>query len=97
MVQRYIASSGFYIETGPQLGFLLSAKEKAAGIETNIKSQLKKIDFSWNVRLGYKFNSGIGINARYGLGLTTINSTGYDIRNAVISAGLYYIFGSKYE
>ena len=36
MVQRYIASSGFYIETGPQLGFLLSAKEKAAGIETNI-------------------------------------------------------------
>ena len=95
MIQRYIASSGFYIETGPQLGFLISAKQKLNGTETDIKGDSKTFDFSFNFGLGYKHNSGIGINARYGLGVTSVTSNGYDINNAVLSAGLFYIFGSN--
>ena len=95
MIQRYIASSGFYIETGPQLGFLISAKQKLNGTETDIKGESKTFDFSVNFGLGYKHNSGIGINARYGLGVTSVTSNGYDINNAVLSAGLFYVFGSN--
>src|SRR6476620_209165 len=45
MIQRYVASSGFYIESGPQVGFLVSAKAKADGISVDIKSELKPVDF----------------------------------------------------
>jgi hypothetical protein len=95
MVQRYIASSGFYIETGPQIGFLISAKQEIGGVKTDIKDQTKSIDFSLIVGLGYKFYSGLGINARYGLGITSVSSNSSDIRNAGISAGLFYVFGSR--
>jgi hypothetical protein len=95
MIQRYIKSTGFYFETGPQFGFLISAKDKVNGTETDVKSELKTFDFSLNFGLGYRFNSGLGVGARYGLGITPINKSGYDANNAVISGGIFYIFGSN--
>ena len=97
MVQRYIDASGFYIETGPQAGFLITAKQKVDGSQTDVKSELKTFDFSVNFGLGYRFKQGIGIGARYGLGITPINKSEswYDFKNAVISAGLFYVFGSN--
>ena len=97
MVQRYIDASGFYIETGPQAGFLIGAKQKVDGSKADIKSELKTFDFSVNFGLGYRFNQGIGIGARYGLGITPINKSGsgHDFKNTVISAGLFYEFGSR--
>jgi hypothetical protein len=93
MIQRYVASSGFYIESGPQVGFLVSAKAKADGISADIKSELKPVDFALNVGLGYKFGSGFGINARYNIGLTSIDKNGSDVKNATISAVLFYVLG----
>lgn len=92
LVQRYFGGSGFYIETGPQVGFLLSAKTKDANGTIDIKSQSKAVDFALNVGFGYKFNSGIGINARYSNGITSVTSIG-DIKNATLGFGLFYIFG----
>lgn len=92
MVQRYFGSSGFYIETGPQIGFLLAAKTKDSNGTTNIKSQSKAVDIALNVGIGYKFNSGIGISARYSNGLTSVSSNG-DVKNATLGFGLFYIFG----
>lgn len=92
MIQRYIASSGFFVETGPQVGILLSAKYKQEDASVDIKSDSKKIDFSLNVGLGYSFNNGLGINARYGAGLTSVSSES-KARNVVISVGLFYVFG----
>ena len=93
MIQRYIASSGFYIETGPQVGFLLSAKSKFEGTSEDIKSQMRSIDFALNFGLGYKLVSGIGISARYSLGATSNANDDSDIHNATISFGLFYVFG----
>jgi len=95
MIQRYIKSTGLYFETGPQVGFLISAKDKVNGDETDVKSQLKGFDFSLNFGLGYRFNSGFGLGARYSLGVTPVNKSGYDAHNAVISGGIFYIFGSN--
>ncbi len=97
MVQRYIDASGFYIETGPQAGFLIGAKQKVDGSKTDIKRELKTFDFSVYFGLGYRFNQGIGIGARYGLGITPINKSGsgHDFKNTVISAGFFYEFGNR--
>jgi hypothetical protein len=98
VVQRHIASSSFYIETGPQVGFLLSAKIKSSGgASSDIKDELKPIDFSILAGAGYKFLNGIGIHARYALGITSIDKEGFDVHNAVISAGLFYVFGGRGE
>jgi hypothetical protein len=94
MIQRYVGSSGFYIESGPQVGFLVAAKLKADEASNDIKSEMKTVDFALNLGLGYKFGSGFGINARYNLGLTSIDKNGFDIKNAAISAGLFYVLGS---
>lgn len=97
MIQRFINASGFYLETGPQAGFLIGAKQTVDGSKTDVKSELKTFDFSVNFGLGYQSKKGIGIGARYGLGITPINKTAssYDLKNAVISAGLFYVFGSR--
>ncbi len=92
VIQRYVGSTGFYIETGPQIGFLLSAKSKVAGTTNDIKEQTKKTDFSLLAGLGYMFRSGLGINVRYSLGITSFD-TDYDVHNATIGAGLFFVFG----
>lgn len=96
MVQRYIASSGFYIETGPQIGFLLSAKSKSSLGNFDIKKDTRPVDIMLNFGLGYLHSSGIGVSARYGLGVTSV-SKDYDVKNAVISFGLFYVFGRGKE
>lgn len=94
MIQRYVGSSGFYIESGPQVGFLVAAKAKADGVSADVKSEIKPVDFALNAGLGFKFGSGFGINARYSIGLTSIDKNGSDVKNASISAGLFYVLGS---
>jgi hypothetical protein len=78
IIQRYIGSSGFYFETGPQVGFLVSAKSKTAGVTRDIKEQIKKTDFS--------LLAGIGSFEK-----------DYDVHNATIGAGLFYVFGRGRE
>lgn len=90
VVQRFIGHSGFYIETGPQIGFLVSGKDKTGGVTTDIKSQLKPIDVSLIVGLGYMFKNGLGINTRYAMGITSIDKD-YDIHNTTIGVGLFYV------
>jgi hypothetical protein len=88
--------SGFAIETGPQLGFLMSAKLKADGESMDIKDGLKGIDFAWAVGAGFQMpGSGLGINARYNIGLGKINDSEGDekIKNSVIQVGLFYMLG----
>lgn len=95
MIQRFVASSGFYIETGPQIGFLMSAKATSGTASEDIKSELKSIDFAFNGGLGYQFGSGLGINVRYSAGLTSIDKSGADLHNGTISGGLSYVFGNN--
>ena len=95
MIQHYIASSGFYIESGPQVGFLLAAKSTINGVSKDIKKSSKKVDVSINAGLGYVFQNALGISARYSLGGFPVSSDGTTVLNGVISAGLFYIFGQN--
>jgi len=95
---QYMVSDGFRLETGPQIGFLISAKEKAGDNEADIKDLFKGIDFSWDFGAGYVFSSGFGIDARYNLGLSDIaDNPNIDIKakNRVIQIGLFYQFANN--
>ena len=91
LLAQYMTGFGLRFETGPQLGFLLSAKEKNGGSESSIKDQLRPIDFSWAFGTGYLFpGTGLGIDARYNVGVSNIHDAPGTIQNRVFSLGLFY-------
>jgi hypothetical protein len=93
---KYNNPSGFFAQTGPQLGFLLSAKAKADGESTDLKDQFKSTDFSWAVGIGYLIKSvNVGIDARYNIGLSNVAKSSGDgsAKNSVFQVGLFYVFG----
>jgi hypothetical protein len=95
---KYQHESGLFAETGPQIGFLLSAKATGGGQTIDTKSETQSTDFSWAFGIGYKI-PGIsgGIDARYNLGLTNLakNTTDGTVKNSVFQFGLFYMFGGK--
>jgi Outer membrane protein beta-barrel domain len=96
---KYQHVSGLFAETGPQIGFLLSANEKANGNTLDAKDATQSVDFSWAFGVGYKFSEmGLGIDARYNLGLTNLSkdnsSSNGTAKNSVFQFGLFYIFGN---
>jgi hypothetical protein len=93
---KYQHSSGLFVETGPQVGFLLSAKETADGQSADMKSNTQSTDFSWAFGIGFKLPLGLGIDARYNLGLTNVakgneGSVG-TAKNGVFQFGVYFMF-----
>ncbi len=93
---------GAFVETGPQLGFLINAKEKEGSYSQDIKSDLKTAEISWGVGLGYKTSIGLGIDARYNFGIGNIaksgsdfDSYGHDARSGVFQVGLFWLFGRR--
>jgi len=76
-----------YAEAGPQVGFLISAKEKYSEkvfvsadsdeMDDNIdvKDHYKSIDFGFNVGAGYEFTENLFVNLRYNIGLSNIDDT----------------------
>ena len=94
---KYSHSSGLFAETGPQVGFLLSAKFKEAGQSSDAKDETQSVDFSWAFGIGYMIPKiNLGIDARYNLGLTDVNkdNTNGTIKNSVFQFGLFYQFKS---
>jgi hypothetical protein len=90
-------TSGFVLEAGPQIGFLMSAKAKAGDMSGDIKDGLKSIDFGLAFGAGYQTQSGFGVNARFNLGLANIVDGEEDeegeLKNSVIQVGVFYLLG----
>jgi hypothetical protein len=94
------STKGVYIEAGPQVGYLISAKNDGnAPYNGDIKSELEKLDVSVGAGIGYLSRVGLGVDARYNYGLTNViseeskNFSG-DLKNRVIQIGLFYQFGA---
>jgi hypothetical protein len=93
VLAQYMFGDGFRLETGPQLGFLLSAKNKFADVTVNVKDSYKTTDVSWAFGVGYLSDMGLGVDLRYNLGLSNINdASGADVYNRVFALGLFYQF-----
>src|ERR1700712_632567 len=54
LLAQYRFKFGGYIELGPQLGFLLSAKDEADGTTTDVKDNLKSTDVEAALGIGYE-------------------------------------------
>ena len=91
---QYMFDNGFRIEAGPQLGFLVSAKAKANGNSTDVKDNIKTVDFALGFGIGYIHQpSGFGVDARYNLGLSNINkNSSVKSTNRGFQLGVFYQF-----
>lgn len=88
-------NGGLYLETGPQAGLLLTAETD----DKTVKDIYKSLDWSWVFGLGFKSKIGLGLDARYNLGLTKVGDkltpTDFnpDGKNSVIQIGLFFAIG----
>jgi hypothetical protein len=94
VLAQYMSQNGFRLQTGPQLGILASAKRVDPGgnVERNIKEDMSNIDFSWAFGAGFLFPGGVGIDARYNLGINDVWEGPAEIKNSVFQLGLFYQF-----
>lgn len=92
VLAKYTFASGFYGETGPQIGFLLNATDAWDGKKEDVKEFLKKTDFNWVIGAGYYVRPEIGVHVRYNAGLSAFYETE---KNSVFQVGVQYIFGRK--
>ena len=94
-----LKASGFFAEIGPQIGFLMASKLSNDVGSFDTKDLYTSSDIGACLGAGFKFESGLGIGARYTMGLTSIDgfddNVDNDIKNSVISLGLLYTFGNE--
>ncbi|MCK7591196.1 PorT family protein [Subsaxibacter sp. CAU 1640] len=91
---RFYPSKGFFLEAGPQGGILVSARQSSDGNYDSNVENIKGQDYGFNLGLGFKSESVIGINARYYFGLRDINDYEYGekLKNGVLQISLsFYI------
>lgn len=90
---QYLIGPGFRIETGPQFGLIASAKYENLKNEEFRKTDIQNGNASWSIGLGYLTKFGIGIDARFNLGLSNIYPEGvYPGQYARHRAGQFGIF-----
>ena len=92
VLAQYMFGDGFRVQTGPQLGFLTSAKSKIGGVTVNSKSSIQSTDFSWSFGAGYITKQHYGVDARYNLGISDISKNNSGLKNRVWQIGLFYQF-----
>jgi hypothetical protein len=97
---KYIHPSGVFAETGPQIGFLMSANVSAGGSSTDVKAAYQSVDYGWAFGVGYLIKAiNAGIDARYNLGFINIEAnTGNNYSNgttksSVFQFGIFVMFG----
>ena len=89
LMAKYYATKGLSLEAGPQIGFLLTAKEDG----NDIIDSYKNTDFGVNFGIGYKLDNGLNFSARYNWGLSNITVKN-DItkNNSVFQLSVGYFF-----
>ena len=86
---------GVYVECGPQFGYLLSKKDKLEDHEIDDSfdsDNTKKFDFGIFGGLGYKFENGAFVDARYIHGFTGTSKVFEGGKNRNIQISLGYLF-----
>lgn len=93
---KYTTRIGLFAETGPHIGFLLSAKDKYDGESNDIKEYLKTTDIGWQFGVGYRITPLLGANIRYNTSFTSFyegkdDGDTWKERNSALQIGVYYI------
>ncbi|TGE05211.1 porin family protein [Hymenobacter fodinae] len=99
----HINVEGLFFEAGPQVGFLVSAKNKAGNASTDVKPAYNTVDAGYVAGLGYQRKTGLGVGLRYNGGITNVEksfNTGgttvqNNIRNNVFQLYLTYSLNAR--
>lgn len=98
---QYNATPEFYLEAGPEFGFLVSSKFKTSGNVNNTTEVDKDYFNTFNMGIGlgagYYFTPNVGVTARYVAGLNDITNNdkwGKDAsnKNGAFQVGMAYKF-----
>ena len=95
---QYNATPEFYLEAGPEFGFLVSAREKydvnGSTEKIDVKDGAQTFNFGIGLGAGYRFTSNLSANLRYTAGITDVvkDHDGSSVRNGVFQLGLGYTF-----
>ncbi|HSD13017.1 MAG TPA: porin family protein [Flavobacterium sp.] len=101
IMAKYYAAKKFYIEAGPQIGFLLSARYEYSDSvygsgEEDAKDYVKSVDFGLNIGAGFDFTDNVFAGVRYNFGLSNINDfeddDDFKSHNGVLSISAGYKF-----
>ena len=76
VLAKFYITKQFTVEGGPQLGFLVSAKQEGH----DAKDDFKSVDTGFNFGAGYNFTDNVSVNLRYTVGLSNILD--YEVNNA---------------
>lgn len=99
----HVNAGGLFFEAGPQVGLLLSAKDKPGNLVIDTKGRYNTFDFGYLAGLGYQRKQGLGIGLRYNGGFTKVEKsvvTGpvkvdNDIRNSAFQLYLTYSLNGR--
>ncbi len=99
---QYHIGEHIHIQTGPSLGFLLSASQKWEGETYKSKIGSAKTDFGWNFGGGYNLSTileGLSTDIRFYLGFTNTTTVGRNggnnFKNRSIALGFQYAIPKK--
>jgi hypothetical protein len=94
---RFQNHKGFFVETGPNIGILTSAKLKEENYGTMSATEgFNPLDFGWSLGIGTSLTHKLGIEAHYNLGLANIRTQNdAHFENRSIQVGLFYLFETK--
>ena len=91
---QFRSTSGFYAETGPDIGFFITAKAKTENASGNVT--LSSPELAWGIGLGYQTASGFGVGIRYSLGVSDVTKEDEtSVKNNVLGFRLFYTFISN--
>ncbi|RYD90124.1 MAG: PorT family protein [Sphingobacteriales bacterium] len=99
-------NTGFFLEFGPQIGYLFTGKREETTAGSNgdnmfNKSDYDRTDFAVHGGIGYITRIGFGVEAKYYNGFTnvykdegSVSASGQEARNRAWQFGLFYHFGA---
>ncbi|QJX47202.1 PorT family protein [Hymenobacter taeanensis] len=99
----HVNANGLFFEAGPQVGFLIAAKNKTSNITTDVKNGYNTVDAGYVFGLGYQRKTGLGIGLRYNGGFTNVEKSVLvgstkvqnNIRNSVFQLYLTYSLNGR--
>jgi len=95
VIAKFSVWNNLYVSSGPQFGFLGSAKTKEDGEKEDIRDNVKSSDLSWIFGAGYQFKQGFVADMRFIPGLSDISDNSARIKNTVFQLTIGYRIGKR--
>lgn len=93
-------TGGFYLETGPEINFNVS---NSSWENQSVKNLTNSSEFAWGLGLGYQSPIGLGIGARYNVGLTRVDNVSQaqwndvNLRNSGFQLDLFWTIFNNHK